>query len=65
MYLNLTQQESEGTTYVTSKETMENTTSKPSIFDPKSFLESLFNSREAEIEVLLHNSTSHFQNITR
>ena len=35
------------------------------VFDPKSFLESLFNSRQAEIEVLLHNNASYNQNITR
>ena len=29
------------------------------VFDPKSFLESLFKNREAEIQVIFHNSTNH------
>ena len=33
------------------------------VFDPKSFLESLFKNREAEIQVIFHNSTNH-ENIT-
>ena len=33
-------------------------TEESALFDPKTFLESLFKTREAEIEVLLNNSTN-------
>ena len=63
MYLHLTQQESEETTHATSKEIMENNIPKPSIFDPKSFLESLFNAREAEIKVTRQSKITSCSNI--
>ena len=61
MYLHLTKEEEPNDS--PSEEIMEE--QEPTIFDPKSFIESLFNSRQAEIEVLLHNNASYNQNITR
>jgi len=61
MFLHLTKEEEPNDS--PSEEIMEE--QEPTIFDPKSFLESLFNSRQAEIEVLLHNNASYNQNITR
>ena len=73
MYLHLTKEEESSDSAAGAEEVMKNwgaseeamEQEEPTIFDPKSFLESLFNSRQAEIELLLHNGTSYNQNITR